>query len=442
MHSLITREQTYLSITTAVTTVVMKGISKPQQCEWLKWALARWPQVQSLRCFQIDGEAKITRCETYGFHANKAGDGRQCRIPVAYHEGGSGAESKYSLTSASVKCRANGCATLSRRYRADCGHGSDDGRYRRRKRWKGRDGAVSLSFDRPRDEAAGRRKRIMSITKQEFDRRKMYNRSVFRSLQMVYGCELVYVIVGCDKYLARCASGYRGVLTAFCVLAQLLQYELRNVEVILQWVSAHIGICGNEEADKLANTAHLSVIEYPISSCYSEVLSLSRDKRQCKPLEYSGMQATVNTRDSREVTIELPAFWVGIEYPMGGRSESMNSGGVDKGRLCSDGREVGQQNSHSLYETQQRKLLLHTSILCLCNTNKDKVLSRAISLIYTPAGGRAKWGAGAARGRRGNAGTHLHSFQNWQRPRRVGKHNRRVGCEGVVANNFRLSRNT
>ncbi|GBP43807.1 hypothetical protein EVAR_82238_1 [Eumeta japonica] len=62
--------------------------------------------------------------------------------------------------------------------------------------------------------------------------------------------------------LARCALGYKGVPTAFCVLEQLLQFKLRNVEVKLQWVPAHIGIYGNEEAEKLANTAHLNGIEY------------------------------------------------------------------------------------------------------------------------------------------------------------------------------------
>ncbi|GBP18007.1 hypothetical protein EVAR_16952_1 [Eumeta japonica] len=65
------------------------------------------------------------------------------------------------------------------------------------------------------------------------------------------------------QHLARCASGYRGVPTAFCVLAQLLQLKIRNVEVKLQWVPAHIGVYGNEEADKLANSAHLNGIEYP-----------------------------------------------------------------------------------------------------------------------------------------------------------------------------------
>ncbi|GBP53649.1 hypothetical protein EVAR_38623_1 [Eumeta japonica] len=58
------------------------------------------------------------------------------------------------------------------------------------------------------------------------------------------------------RHLARCVSGYGGVPTAFCVLPQLLQYELRNVQVKYQWIPAHIEIYGNEEAEKLANTTH------------------------------------------------------------------------------------------------------------------------------------------------------------------------------------------
>ncbi|GBP23605.1 hypothetical protein EVAR_80222_1 [Eumeta japonica] len=77
------------------------------------------------------------------------------------------------------------------------------------------------------------------------------------------------------QHLVRCASGYRGVPTAFCVIAQLLQFKLRNVEVKLQWVPAHIGVYGNEDIDKLANSAHLNGIEYPVSPCYLEVLYAS-----------------------------------------------------------------------------------------------------------------------------------------------------------------------
>ncbi|GBP71061.1 hypothetical protein EVAR_49399_1 [Eumeta japonica] len=66
------------------------------------------------------------------------------------------------------------------------------------------------------------------------------------------------------RHLARCASVYRGVPTAFCVLTQLLHFKLRNVRVKLRWVPSHIGISGNEETDRLANAEHLSGIECPV----------------------------------------------------------------------------------------------------------------------------------------------------------------------------------
>lgn len=80
--------------------------------------------------------------------------------------------------------------------------------------------------------------------------------------------------------MARCASGHRGVPTAFCVLGQLIRLVLRDVKVILQWVPGHIGLKGNEEADKLANAAYLNGTECDIRPCSSEVFS--KFKVQCQ----------------------------------------------------------------------------------------------------------------------------------------------------------------
>ncbi|KAL0841117.1 hypothetical protein ABMA28_014874 [Loxostege sticticalis] len=84
------------------------------------------------------------------------------------------------------------------------------------------------------------------------------------------------------QHLARCVSGHRGVPIAFVVLGQILQFESRNIRVRLQWVPSHIGIWGNEEADKLANAACSNGTECEISPCYSEVLTYFKDAcRKC-----------------------------------------------------------------------------------------------------------------------------------------------------------------
>ncbi|GBP37457.1 hypothetical protein EVAR_79390_1 [Eumeta japonica] len=121
------------------------------------------------------------------------------------------------------------------------------------------------------------------------------------------------------------------VSTAFCVLPQLLQFKLCNVEVKLQWVPAHIRIHGNEEADKLANTAHLNGIECPVSPCYSEVLR--------EPSENKWSPSPIVIDSPREITKALPTFWERLGYLIDGN----RVGGGDRGG-------VDHQTSHALYK--------------------------------------------------------------------------------------------
>lgn len=57
------------------------------------------------------------------------------------------------------------------------------------------------------------------------------------------------------QHIARCASGFRGVSTAYDVLKGINNLATKGINLKLQWVPSHIGIRGNEEADRLARLA-------------------------------------------------------------------------------------------------------------------------------------------------------------------------------------------
>ncbi|KAF9406743.1 hypothetical protein HW555_012984, partial [Spodoptera exigua] len=56
-------------------------------------------------------------------------------------------------------------------------------------------------------------------------------------------------------HLARCASGCRGASIAYDILKLIYNYNKDGIKIILQWVPAHIGLRGNEEADRLSKLA-------------------------------------------------------------------------------------------------------------------------------------------------------------------------------------------
>lgn len=81
------------------------------------------------------------------------------------------------------------------------------------------------------------------------------------------------------QHLARCASGHRGVSIAFAVLSKIYFLLRNNVHIVLQWVPSHIGLKGNEEADRLAKRAAISGLQIYILPIYSEILS--QFKKHC-----------------------------------------------------------------------------------------------------------------------------------------------------------------
>ena len=75
------------------------------------------------------------------------------------------------------------------------------------------------------------------------------------------------------QHIARCASGFRGAPVAYAVLRKIHEYAYNNLNVVLQWVPSHIGLQGNEEADRLAKRASTEGIEIFIKPTFSELIT-------------------------------------------------------------------------------------------------------------------------------------------------------------------------
>lgn len=80
-------------------------------------------------------------------------------------------------------------------------------------------------------------------------------------------------------HIARCASGRRGTPIAYDILSKLEELTERGVDLRLQWVPSHIGIRGNEEADRLAKIGSTEGQEIYVRPYYSEILT--KYNREC-----------------------------------------------------------------------------------------------------------------------------------------------------------------
>ncbi|CAH2091282.1 unnamed protein product [Euphydryas editha] len=56
-------------------------------------------------------------------------------------------------------------------------------------------------------------------------------------------------------HIAKCASGNRGTSLAYSILRKIHECQQLNIVLKIQWIPSHIGLWGNEEADRLARAA-------------------------------------------------------------------------------------------------------------------------------------------------------------------------------------------
>ncbi|KAJ8721719.1 hypothetical protein PYW07_002494 [Mythimna separata] len=74
------------------------------------------------------------------------------------------------------------------------------------------------------------------------------------------------------QHVARCASGIRGVSIAYDIINIIYKLNKNGIEFRLQWVPAHIGLKGNEEADGISKLAALEGNEFHFLPDYSDLI--------------------------------------------------------------------------------------------------------------------------------------------------------------------------
>lgn len=102
--------------------------------------------------------------------------------------------------------------------------------------------------------------------------------AIAEAITFAAGVSSTSIVIFCDsksalQHLARCASAFRGLPIAFTVLQKIYAFLKSRRQIRLQWVPSHIGLMGNEEADRLAKMGTMSTRVLNISPFYSEVLS-------------------------------------------------------------------------------------------------------------------------------------------------------------------------
>lgn len=76
------------------------------------------------------------------------------------------------------------------------------------------------------------------------------------------------------QHLNRCATGQRGFSISYIILEKIQKLQANNKQLRLQWIPSHVGLRGNEEADRLAKLAASDGTETFIEPDYSEKFNL------------------------------------------------------------------------------------------------------------------------------------------------------------------------
>lgn len=80
------------------------------------------------------------------------------------------------------------------------------------------------------------------------------------------------------QHLVRSVYFGRGMPIAYQILGLIYQYHTSNIKVILQWIPSHVGICGNDMADRFARDAVTEGVVLRCKPTASELLTIARKK--------------------------------------------------------------------------------------------------------------------------------------------------------------------
>ncbi|KAL0881953.1 hypothetical protein ABMA27_001708 [Loxostege sticticalis] len=80
------------------------------------------------------------------------------------------------------------------------------------------------------------------------------------------------------QHIAGCASGDQSTSLAYSILRKIVECQQKKIVLKIQWIPSHIGLHGNEEADRLARTAASDGSIVCVKPIYSEILSKYKAK--------------------------------------------------------------------------------------------------------------------------------------------------------------------
>ncbi|XP_045764998.1 uncharacterized protein LOC123876011 [Maniola jurtina] len=102
--------------------------------------------------------------------------------------------------------------------------------------------------------------------------------AIFEALKYILEIDVRKAVIFTDsksalQHIIRCTKGCSGISIAYSILSIIQDCRDKGFSIKFQWIPSHIGLSGNEEADRLANLALLNGKNYNIEPHYTEVFS-------------------------------------------------------------------------------------------------------------------------------------------------------------------------
>ncbi|XP_073952992.1 uncharacterized protein [Choristoneura fumiferana] len=80
------------------------------------------------------------------------------------------------------------------------------------------------------------------------------------------------------QHLAQCVSGSRGMPVAYDVIKLIYFLQCNHTQIVLQWIPSHVGVAGNEQADRLASLAVTGGIDRVSKPYGTELVQLAKEE--------------------------------------------------------------------------------------------------------------------------------------------------------------------
>lgn len=189
------------------------------------------------------------------------------------------------------------------------------------------------------------------------------------------------------QHVTRCASGHRGISIAYEVLDQVNNFKINNIALTMQWVPAHIGLYGNEEADHLAKRALVEGFPLNVQPNYSEILGKYKLKNFVKWREYFDERSTTKGIWYKSIQSEPPRIPWFLCARLGRKqiivAHRMRSGHIPSNKFAFLMRKVNSPNCEVCGKEED---LYHLLLECVRYAPKRNMIIQTLQLNVTDVG--------------------------------------------------------